>query len=301
MISFVQIEYIIALVEEKNFQRAAEKCFVTQPTLSIQIKKAEELLGGKLFDRNAVPVQPTPFLNTILPQLLTIKQELDILTEQVNNDGVPKKELLTIGIIPTVAHYLIPAIFSVLQKKLPQFEIQFEELKTEKLLEKLSLRNIDLAILSEPFEFQQFHVQKLYLEEIYFYFQKKTQLKSIKDLQGYQPWLLSEGNCLRTQMVNFCDINQDDCNKWHYQGGNIDVLIRMVDLYGGYTLLPSHYPQENLDKNKIIQIADTKPMRSIVACYNRRNSKEQAFMKLFHIIQGMYQLEIKDNNWTLLS
>lgn len=300
MISLVQIEYILALVEEKNFQRAADKCFVTQPTLSIQVKKAEKMLGGKLFDRDVSPFKPTPFLNRILPQLLLIKQDVDALSNKVNDGGFSKKEKLRIGIIPTVAHYFIPTIFGQLQEKFSNYEIQLEELRTDDLLEKLSLRNIDLAILSEPFDFKELNVQKLYLEEIYFYLQKPRQLNTIHDLRSMQPWLLSEGNCLRTQMINFCDLNQEIVSKWNYHGGSIDVLIRMVEKYGGYTLLPAHYPQIGLDQGKIVKISGTKPMRSVVACYNRRNSKEQVFIQLFHLIQLLYKQEEQDNDWTLL-
>ena len=300
MISLVQINYILSLLEEKNFQRAADKCFVTQPTLSIQIKKAEKTLGGQLFNRETTPLEATPFLLSILPQLLLIEQDVKALEEEIVKESTGKKERIRIGIIPTVAHYMIPDLYGVFKSQLPNYEIELEEIRTSELLDKLALRKIDLAILSAPSSNHNFQVQKLFIEEIYFYFQHPIALKSINELKKLQPWLLSEGNCLRSQMINFCDLKNEAIEKWNYQGGNIDVLIRMVENYGGYTLIPANYPQKNLDQSKIVKISDTKPARNIVACYNRRTSKEPAFYKLFHAIQSIYANE-KHENWELLS
>jgi len=300
MISLVQINYILTLLEEKNFQRAADKCFVTQPTLSIQIKKAEKTLGGQLFNRETNPLEATPFLLSILPQLLLIEQDVKALEEEIIKESTDKKERIKIGIIPTVAQYMIPDLYGVFKELLPKYEIDFEEIRTTELLEKLALRKVDLAILSAPSSNHNFQIQKLFIEEIYFYFQNPIPLKSINELKKMQPWLLSEGNCLRSQMINFCDLKNDAIEKWNYQGGNIDVLIRMVENYGGYTLIPTNYPQKNLDQSKIVKLSDTKPARNIVACYNRRTNKEQAYFKLFHSIQSIYANE-KHENWELLS
>lgn len=299
MISLTQINYIVTLLEERNFQRAADKCFVSQPTLSIQLKKAENVLGGKLFNRELNPLEPTPFLLSILPQLLLIDHEFKNLNERVKGLTDEKKEVLRIGIIPTIAHYLIPELYGLIQQQITAYQIQFEELRTIDLLHKLESRKIDLAILSGPIDSFEFQVQKLYVEELFFYMNSTVVPKSVKELEGMQPWLLSEGNCLRSQAVNFCALNEENIQKWSYQGGNIDVLIRMVEHYGGYTLVPANYPQQFLDKSKLVSLEKPKPARSIVACYHQRSSKEKALFELFHLIQSRYAL-LKEENWELL-
>jgi LysR family hydrogen peroxide-inducible transcriptional activator len=300
MVSLVQIDYILALMEEKNFQRAAEKCFVTQPTLSIQLKKAEQILGGKLFDRDVNPLQGTPFLNKMIPYLLQIKQDVELLERQVKSDKYAVKETIRIGIIPTVAHYLIPTIYGFLLETFSEYEFVLEEIKTNDLLENLQLRKLDLAILAEPFDVQQFQLQKLYVEEILFYMKNPRKLNSINDLKEDKAWLLSEGNCLRTQLINFCELTKNTSNSWNYQGGNIDVLMNMVDLYGGYTAFPSNYSKKNIDGAKLTQIKEVVPARSIVACFNKRNSKQVVFKQLFYFLQEKYKANEPQGNWTLL-
>jgi LysR family hydrogen peroxide-inducible transcriptional activator len=300
MVSLVQIDYILALMEEKNFQRAAEKCFVTQPTLSIQLKKAEQILGGKLFDRDVNPLQGTPFLDKIIPYLLQIKQDVEQLDKQIKSDKYVVKETIRIGIIPTVAHYLIPAIYGFLLDEFSEYEFILEEIKTNDLLESLQMRKLDLAILAEPFDVQQFQLQKLYVEEIFFYMKTPRKLNSINDLKEDKAWLLSEGNCLRTQLINFCELSKNTSNSWNYEGGSIDVLIKMVDLYGGYTAFPSNYSKKNIDADKLSQIKEVAPARSIVACFNKRNSKQAVFKKLFYFLQEKYKTNEPKGNWTLL-
>jgi LysR family hydrogen peroxide-inducible transcriptional activator len=299
MISLVQVDYILAIYEERNFQRAADKCFVTQPTLSIQLKKAERQLGGRLFDRDTTPLEPTPFFTTLLPFFLQLQHDKHQLEQRVKRDTEGAKELLRIGVIPTIAHYLIPDMFGELSQAFPEFELLFEEYRTSDLLDRLDRRKVDIAILSGPLDPGNFELQKLYIEEIAVYVNGSHDLKTTSDLQEVQPWLLAEGNCLRSQMVNFCDLSRDIGAKWNYQGSSIDVLTRMVDRYGGYTLIPEYYPTDHLNQSRITHFSDAHPARSVIACYHKRNVNFPVYKQVFSHIQHRYA-KADNKNWELL-
>ena len=288
MISLVQIEYILALYEERNFQRAADKCFVTQPTLSVQIKKAEKQLGGKLFDRNINPLEVTPFFNQLLPIFLQLNSDMKLLKQRAEKGMSGVKETIKIGVIPTIAHYLIPDMFGMLTNMLADFALKFEEHRTAELLELLEKRKLDVIILSGPLDAKGFEVQKLFVEEIAIYIKNPKKLEHVMDLKNEQPWLLTQGNCLRAQMINFCELKQQVDSHWDYQGSSIDVLTRMVDRYGGYTLVPSNYPKDNMDKSRLIRLTKSVPARSVIAGYNRRNINYEALVKIFQAVQSFY-------------
>jgi len=284
MVSLVQIQYILTLFEERHFQRAAEKCFVTQPTLSVQVQKAEHTLGGRLFDRNRSPLEPTPLMRRLLPVFLQLQQDMVQLDQLVKSDSKTAKEELKIGIIPTIAHYLVPDLFGLMQDRLKDYELVFEEHRTDELIELLILRKIDLAILSGPVEIPEFRVQKLFSEEIGFYMSNPRPLNQVSDLQDELPWLLIKGNCLRAQMENLCAVD----SSWNYQGSSIDVLTRMVDRYGGYTVIPMNYPKDHLDQHKIVRLQQPVPARGVVAAFHPRSYHMVHINELMKTIQMNY-------------
>lgn len=288
MISLVQVEYLLALYEERNFQRAAERCFVTQPTLSVQIKKAERQLGGRLFNRDITPLEPTPLFMKILPVLHQLNNDMRTLKQKVLQDTDGVKEELRIGVIPTIAHYLIPDMFGILNEQLKDFSLKFEEYRTAELLELLEKRKLDIIILSGPLETKGFEIQKLFIEEIAFYMKEPKKLDSVRGLIDEDPWLLTEGNCLRAQMINFCELKTNETAKWDYQGSSIDVLIRMVDRYGGYTLIPMNYPKDHINNGNIVRMRESVPARSVIAGYHRKNSNYDALVKIIQAIQTVY-------------
>jgi LysR family hydrogen peroxide-inducible transcriptional activator len=296
MVSLVQIQYILTLFEERHFQRAAEKCFVTQPTLSVQVQKAEQILGGRLFDRDRTPLEPTALMRRLLPVFLQLQQDMSQLEQLVKSDKKIAKEELKIGIIPTIAHYLIPDLFGLMQEESHNYQLVYEEHRTQELIEMLALRKIDLAILSGPVEIPEFRVQKLFSEEIAFYMKHPRPLNKVSDLQEELPWLLIKGNCLRAQMENLCAVD----SSWNYQGSSIDVLTRMVDRYGGYTVIPMNYPKDHLDPNKIVRMNQPVPARSVVAAFHPRSYHLEHINELMKTIQ-MHYVSNHTDDWVHLN
>lgn len=287
MITPVQLSYFFALLKHKNFQRAASACHVTQPTLSMQLKKVEEIMGFVLINRDTHPISLTSNGKKILPLLLKIQDtydDLDIQTQKIRGNY---KAEVRIGIIPTISNYLVPELYAKWDNQIGSVYLDITEMTSEKLLEAIIKKEIDFGIMAGPIENINFRQQILYNEPIYIYAPTiKEKLISLQQLENKQPWLLSPGNCLRTQMINFCNLNSTNVHRWNYEGGNLNVLIKMVEQEGGYTLIPAHYlPYLSIKEKHIKKIKDRNPVRKIIGLHLQRNTKKEEITQIMHIIQ----------------
>jgi LysR family hydrogen peroxide-inducible transcriptional activator len=299
MVTIQQMQYILALSEQLSFQRAADQCFVTQPTLSMQIRKAEEILGFPIFDRSRSPLELTFFGNELLPILREIMSENQkIKTLQLRMSG-HHVEQLRLGIIPTIASYMVPDMFQVWKEKLESVHLQILELPTNDALDALEKKEIDAAIIAGPYVHPKWRSTKLYREEILVFAPNlENDFVTQEDLNGLQPWLLSKGNCLRNQMVHFCRIEDGSKDEWDYQGGNLDLLMRMVEINGGYSLIPFHH-KINEEKNRflksLITSNNTKPAREIIALAPNKSIKLNFIDIIIREIQLQYSKYYEEN------
>jgi LysR family transcriptional regulator, hydrogen peroxide-inducible genes activator len=292
MISIQQMHYIVVLSEEQQFQRASERCFVTQPTLSMQIKKAEDQLGYLVFDRDSNPLSLTPAGNSLLPILREILSETEKIKHLSDQLKGKVKEEIRLGIIPTVASYLIPQLFGEWQTSFDQLKLTIHELKTVDVLDAMERKELDMGIIAGPHMDARLRTIPLYQEEIYIYAPNVKEASiEMSNLQEMHPWLLNQGNCLRTQMVHFCQLKKTiNENEWNYEGGNLPLIIEMVDRHGGYTLIPSNFPLTELQKRGIKSIRDLAsfPAREIIALSSNRTAKMQGIEALARSIQFAY-------------
>jgi LysR family transcriptional regulator, hydrogen peroxide-inducible genes activator len=306
MLSIQQMHYILVLSEELQFQRASERCFVTQPTLSMQVKKAEELLGHPIFDRSRNPIQLTPFGSSLLPIIREVVNEsnkIDNLLERMKGNY---KEVIKIGVIPTIASYLVPDMFQKWQERIGHVQLMIEELKTEELILVLERKEIDLAILAGPYNDNRLRTIPMFKEEILAYMPScnKNEI-SVEELTELHPWLLSRGNCLRTQMIQFCQLKEgQEIDAWNYEGGNLELLLKMVDTNGGYSLVPEYYHLNENQRTQLKSISNgTKsvPAREIIALVPNRSLKWETIEKLIREIQFNYNRVSKSEmhvlNW----
>ena len=299
MISNTQIQYILALLEYKNFQKASDACFITQPTLSMQVKKAEETLGHKIIDRDTNPLSLTPFGERIYPHIQQINDEYRSLNTVIQKIEGKYKAEIRIGIIPTIAGYLVPELYSEWQREIGNVRLEIKELKSEQILEALESKSIDLGIMAGPATDMKFKDQVLFNEEILIYAPKiKGKTITVEQLESEKPWLLSQGNCLRTQMINFCNLNEIQKDDWNYEGGSLNILLKMVEQEGGYTLVPENYLKYlSLPKNDFKSIPNHIPVRQIVGLHMERNSKKEYLKQIMRTIQhskGINQLHLKN-------
>ncbi len=242
--NFQQLEYIIALDRHRNFVRASEASFVTQPTLSAMVLKLEEELGVRIFDRSKQPIVPTSEGVMVLNYARDIIDKASELKESLlrfNDDPVGD---FRIGVIPTVASSLLPVFLSGFLKSYPSINLIVSELTTATIIDKLGRDELDAGIIATPVESVKLTEYPVYREEFMLYGREagfSEGLVSIDDIDLSRLWLLEEGHCLRMQVVNLCDMRGG--NKLHpnlqYQAGSLESLRRLVDSNGGYTVLPA--------------------------------------------------------------
>jgi LysR family hydrogen peroxide-inducible transcriptional activator len=307
MLSIQQMQYILVLSEQRQFQRASDLCFVTQPTLSMQVKKAEEELGYPIFDRSRNPIELTDFGESLIPIIREVLNEtgkINVLTEKLKGNY---KEQIKIGVIPTVAAYLVPDMFRVWQEKIGGVQLMIEEQKTEELLLSMERKELDMAILAGPIVDPRLRTIPLFKEEILVYCPSvNTKTMDSTELVDLHPWLLSRGNCLRTQMIHFCQLKDgSNSEAWNYEGGNLELLLKMVDKHGGYSLVPEYYHINEQQKKDLKSIhtnnSSTVPAREIIALVPNRALKWNSLDRLIREVQVYYnQAGIQDMeilNW----
>ena len=238
-----QMEYIVAVYRLRHFAKAAEQCGVTQPTLSAMIQKLETELGVKIFERSSLQVVPTDIGKLVVEQawrvLSRAKKIKDIVEEEKNS----MKGLFHIGILPTIAPYLLPRFFTKLTADFPDMDFRVTELKTANCKKALMRGDIDAAIVVSLDDMDSFAHTTLYYEQFIGYVSRNDSLfssASIKssDLPGHFLWLLDEGHCFRDQLVKFCNIKSACDSKTTYSLGSIETFMRMVEAGQGITFIP---------------------------------------------------------------
>jgi LysR family transcriptional regulator, hydrogen peroxide-inducible genes activator len=240
-----QLEYILAVDTHKHFSAAANKCHVTQPTLSMMIQKLEDELGVKIFDRTKQPVQTTIIGQAIIEQARMILGEVANLKNTVAQQKGTLTGELRIGIIPTVAPYLLPLFLTGFLKRHPGLKLKISELTTDQIIEKLSTQVIDAGILATPLKIPSIKELPLFYEQFVVYASQNQKLMKKKylladDIDVNQLWLLEEGHCLRSQVVNLCELKRKESllQNLDYEAGSIETLKKMVDMNSGITILP---------------------------------------------------------------
>ncbi|MEY2917773.1 MAG: hypothetical protein RIS73_1487 [Bacteroidota bacterium] len=243
--TITQLEYIVAVDTHRHFAVAAKQCFITQPTLSMQIKKLEETLGSKIFDRSKQPVIPTEIGEEIIQQARIILNEVKKINQLISDkQGILQGEL-KIGIIPTLAPYLLPLFLQPFLKKYPDVTIKVKEMTTDIIVEKLKAGRIDAGLLVTPLLENSITEYPLFYEELVAYVSKKNAAYKktyvlADDIDLKELWLLEEGHCFRSQIINLCELKKQtkEQSNFEYEAGSVETLRKMVELNNGVTILP---------------------------------------------------------------
>jgi LysR family hydrogen peroxide-inducible transcriptional activator len=283
--TLVQLEYIIAVDTYKSFVLAAKKSFVTQPTLSTQIQKLETSLGVKIFDRSQQPIVPTKIGKQIIQQARVIVTESKKVQEIISNVKGDVGGELRIGVIPTVAPYLLPKVLGSMMVKYPKLHLQIWEFTTNKIISQLKNGLLDCGILATPIQDETLLTHPLYYESFVAYLNKGSSLGAKKtvnanDLLSEKLWLLNEGHCMRNQVLNLCQRRNllDPDHLLEYNTGSIETLKRMVDINGGATILPQlsiyEFSETELDRVRFFKLPE--PSREISLITSSNFIKEKA-------------------------
>jgi LysR family transcriptional regulator, hydrogen peroxide-inducible genes activator len=276
-----QLNYIIALDTYKNFVAAAEYCHISQPALSMQIQKLESDLGVKIFDRSSTPVQTTPLGKKIIKQAKITLSEAKKINEIIFNEINELEGELTIGIIPTLAPYLLPLFLKQFLDEFPKLKLTIKELTTEKMIETLNNDDLDIGIMATPLNNPELSETLLFYEELLLYVSSNSKLNNnkiaqIKDINPEDLWLLEEGHCLRSQIIKLCELKKSSSYP-EFKAGSLETLIRIVDKYQGITVLPKLATVDFSEskQNHILEFENPKPYREIsLVCSNNYPRKK---------------------------
>jgi LysR family transcriptional regulator, hydrogen peroxide-inducible genes activator len=270
--NFQQLEYIVAVDKYRHFLRAANDCCITQATLSMMIKKLEEELEIVIFDRSKQPVVPTETGKEIIAQAKVILKETAYLKQLANDTKLEVKGQIRIGIIPTLAPYLLPLFLYNLLKNYPQLKVKVSELNTNQITEQLENDLLDVGILATPINIDGIKEFPLFYEKlVVFVSDKETTLKKKfilpEEIDVNRLWLLEEGHCLRSQMMNLCELRKKntDFGNLEYEAGSIESLLKIVEMNNGITVVPE-LAVINFDEKQKSQIREFKapvPVREI--------------------------------------
>lgn len=271
-----QLEYILAVNQFRHFAKAAEYCRVTQPTLSAMIQKLEEELDTRIFDRSQQPVCPTPVGIHIIEQA----QNILVQANRIKNIIEEEKHSLTgtfkLGILPTVAPYLLPRFFPQLMKKYPDLDIRVVEMKTNDIKKALQTGEIDAGIVASLAGMEELQQTPLFYEQFFAYVSREDALFNnevirTSDLNGEQLWLLDEGHCFRDQLVRFCQMKSARASQLAYHLGSVETFMRMVESGKGVTFIPELAVLQLGDAQKelVRSFAIPCPTRQVVLLTNK--------------------------------
>lgn len=307
--TITQLTYVLAIAEHKNFTKAAEKCFVTQPTLSTQIQKLEEELDILIFDRGKKPIELTEVGRKIVHQARNIVNESDRIQDIVDQQKGFIGGEFRIGIIPTIMPTLLPMFLKAFIKKYPKVKLKIEELTTDDIIQRINDGHLDAAIAATPLENSNIKERVLYFEPFVGYipehhrlYKKKT--IDVSDLEIEDMLLLEDGHCFRDGVINLCKAFKDQTNdNFQLESGSIETLIKLSNEGLGMTLLPYLHTlelNENL-KNNLHHFNEPSPAREVSIIYHKSELKMQIIDALHNVISGIIRGAIAFQNVKIIS
>lgn len=307
--TITQLKYVLAVAEHKNFTLAAEKCFVTQPTLSMQIQKIEEELNIQIFDRTKKPIQLTDIGQKIVNQAKNIVVEADRIQDIVEQQKGFIGGEFRLGIIPTIMPTLLPMFLNNFIKKYPKVKLIIEELNTSEIITKLNNGHLDAGIAATPLLEEKIKEIVLYYEpfvayipETHHHFQKNE--IEVGDLNLDKILLLQDGHCFRDGILNLCKSgDRNELNHFQIESGSFETLIKLADEGLGTTLLPYLHTLDlkEKDKAKLKHFKEPKPAREVSLIFPKNELKIQIIDALRSTIAGVIKGAIVFQNIEIIS
>ena len=307
--TITQLQYVLAIAEQTNFTKAAEKCFVTQPTLSTQIQKLEEELDVIIFNRNKKPIELTEVGQKIVAQARNIVSEAERIQDIVDQQKGFIGGEFRLGIIPTIMPTLLPMFLNNFINKYPKVKLKIEELTTEEIIDRLNEGHLDGAIVATPLALESIKERVLYYEPFVAYIPPNHRLhqsEKIKpsDLDIEDVLLLEDGHCFREGVINLCkSFKKNIENKFQIESGSIETLIKLSNEGLGMTLLPYLHTldiKEKLSSN-LRHFEEPTPAREVGIIYHKSELKMQIIEALQKVISGVVRGAIAFQNVKIIS
>lgn len=305
--TITQLKYTLAVAEHGNFTTASDKCFVTQPTLSMQVQKLEEELGVVIFNRSTKPLQVTDIGKKVLFQAKKIVEESSRMNDVVSEEKGIIGGTLKVGIIPTVSSTLLPLFLNIFLKKHKNVELKIEEFNTETISQKLEDNTIDCAIAATPLNNNTIIERPLYYEPFIAYvpehhFLAGNKTLGVDDLSNGDILILKDGHCFRNQVLNLCSF--EDLNKqYELKSGSFETLINLSNNGPWMTIIPYLHSNNLSPKNleNIIPFEEPSPAREISMIYSKSQLKLPVINALTTTISSVIRGQIKYNDVKIMS
>jgi LysR family transcriptional regulator, hydrogen peroxide-inducible genes activator len=287
-----QLEYVVAIDNFRSFTKAAENCMVTQPTLTMQVQKLEDDIGIKLFNRGKKPLVPTATGEHFILRARQITREIDQLRDFVSTDKESVSGSFTIGVIPTIAPYLLPLVLPKFIVDYPDTHLVLEELQTAEIIRRLAAGTLDVGILVTPLEEKQIREIPLYNEPFLLFGNPDDKVMShehivANELDSSRALLLNEGHCFREQTLNICGrTTESDFKGFEYASGSLEGLKSLVKQGLGYTLVPELSINKETDSVYLKRFDEPEPIREVSLAVHVAFSKEALIEALRSCIQS---------------
>jgi LysR family hydrogen peroxide-inducible transcriptional activator len=309
--TLTQLSYVVAVDRYRHFATAAEKSYGTQPTLSMQIHKLEDELGITIFDRSKSPVVPTEIGEKIIEEAKQMLKQSKHIEDIAHLAEDELKGTFRVGIIPTIAPYLLPLFLRSFTEKFPNVRLIFEEVVTDELMTLLDQDYLDVGIIATPVEQGHIFEEELYYEPFLAYVSQGHELArkerlSVDDLDIANLWLLNEGHCFRDQTVKLCKKQRKDLlesSNIEFESGNLETLKQLVEQDFGMTLLPflaKNQIDEQCARAHLRHFEDPIPRRKIRIIYSREYLKKNIIQAFKQEILEAVPAELKKTEEGLL-
>jgi len=307
--TITQLKYVLAVAEHQNFTKAAEKCFVTQPTLSMQIQKLEDQLAIQIFDRSKKPIELTEVGRKIVNQAKNIVNEADRITDIVDQQKGFIGGEFNLGIIPTVMPTLLPMFLKSFIKRYPKIKLKIEELNTDEIIQRINDGHLDAAIAATPLKNEQIKERVLFYEPFVGYIPSNHRLTSkktieVSDLDINDMLLLEDGHCFRDGVLNLCNAKKTkDLNEFQLESGSFEMLVKLTNEGMGMTLLPYLHTLDLKEKEqeKLHYFSEPSPAREVSLIYPKSELKIQIIDALHKIVSGIIRGAIAFQNVQIIS
>lgn len=303
MVTLTQLEYIVAVARTGNFRQAAKACFVTQPTLSMQIQKAEEELGVVLFDRSAQPIRPTPIGARVVEQASVVLRHAAQIGAIVDETKLSVAGDVRLGVIPTLAPYVLPLFLRRFCDAYPDVRLEVDETKTDDIVVALREGRMDIGLLATPLGEPRIEEHAIFVEPFYVYAAEGSALAGLAevsdaDLKRERVLLLTEGHCLRAQVARVCGLRdgrraRGDA-RFEFEGGSLETLCRLVEQGLGCTVIPhlargSHVTR----RGRVVPFSAPRPSREVSLCVHESFARRALLDALARTIRASLPAELR--------
>ena len=301
--TFQQLQYIVALDTHRHFVKAAESCFVAQPTLTLQVKKLEQTIGLTIFDRSSQPLRPTLMGAQFVAKAREILLKVEELKQMVNDDREEMEGTFRIGIIPSLSPYLLPLFLKGFSDAFPKTHLEIKESTSEVIIESLEKNTLDIGILVTPLDQATLREIPIFYEPFLIYANQSESILSEKkitpsNLLPDRLWLLEQGHCFRNQILNLCskEPGPNDPRNVKFESGSLETLKKMIQQLSGYTLIPELAFDKDRDAEFVRRFVEPEPAREVSVVVHQTFTKEKLINEIRKSIQQKIPKTFRKSN-----